>query len=111
MNNSLADSLLRMADNAKSGSGLFSNLKTEASAFGNTLTSLFKNKVFLGIAGIAGAGRRGEKIGGLQPFQQAVGALPVDVGLIILDEFQLVIHSRLLFIFYGYDTTSRPPAQ
>ena len=56
MNNSFADSLLRMADNAKSGSGLFSNLKTEASAFGNTLTSLFKNKVFLGIAGIAGAG-------------------------------------------------------
>ena len=40
MNNSFADSLLRMADNAKSGSGLFSNLKTEASAFGNTLTSL-----------------------------------------------------------------------
>lgn len=56
MNNSFADSLLRMADNAKSGSGLFSNLKTEASAFGNTLTSLLKNKVFLGIAGIAGAG-------------------------------------------------------
>ena len=43
--------------------------------------------------------------------QQAVGALPVDVGLIIFDEFLLVIHSRLLFIFYGYDTTSRPPAQ
>ena len=60
---------------------------------------------------IAGAGRRGEKIGGLQPFQQAVGALPVDIGLIIFDEFLLVIHSRLLFIFYGYDTTSRPPAQ
>ena len=56
MNNSFADSLLHMADNAKSGSGLFSNLKTEASAFGNTLTSLLKNKVFLGIAGIAGAG-------------------------------------------------------
>jgi len=56
MNNSFANSLLRMADNAKSGSGFFSNLKTEASAFGNTLTSLLKNKVFLGIAGIAGAG-------------------------------------------------------
>ena len=56
MNNSFANSLLRMADNAKSGFGFFSNLKTEASAFGNTLTSLLKNKVFLGIAGIAGAG-------------------------------------------------------
>ena len=56
MNNSFANSLLRMADNAKSGSGFFSNLKTEASVFGNTLTSLLKNKVFLGIAGIAGAG-------------------------------------------------------
>ena len=56
MNNSFANSLLRMTDNAKSGSGFFSNLKTEASVFGNTLTSLLKNKVFLGIAGIAGAG-------------------------------------------------------
>ena len=60
---------------------------------------------------VAGAGGRGEKIGGLQPFQQAVGTLPVDVGLIIFDEFLLIIHSRLLFVFYGYDTTSRPPAQ
>ena len=48
---------------------------------------------------IAGAGRRGEKIGGLQPFQQAVGALPVDVGLIIFDKLLLVIHSRLLYGF------------
>lgn len=56
INNDFANSLLNISQSAGGFKGFVSNAKAEISSFTSSLTGLLKNKVFLGIAGIAGAG-------------------------------------------------------
>lgn len=56
INSDFANSLLNISQNSKGLKGFMTNVKTEIFSFGSALTGLLKNKVFLGIAGIAGAG-------------------------------------------------------
>lgn len=56
LNNTFADSLLKLSETGEDGGGFFDNLSTKTKAFGNTLLTLLKNPVFLSIAGIAAAG-------------------------------------------------------
>ena len=46
---------------------------------------------------VAGAGGRSEKVSGLQPFQQTVGALAADIALVIFNEFLLIVHAAAPF--------------
>ncbi|WP_270438282.1 phage tail tape measure protein [Bacteroides bouchesdurhonensis] len=56
LNNTFADSLLKLSEAGEAGGGFFENLSTKTKAFGNTLLTLLKNPVFLSIAGIAAVG-------------------------------------------------------
>ena len=56
INSDFANSLLNISQNSQGLKGFMSNVKTEIFSFSSALTGLLKNKVFLGIAGIAGAG-------------------------------------------------------
>lgn len=56
INNDFANSLLNISQSAGGFKGFVSNAKAEISSFTSSMTGLLKNKVFLGIAGIAGAG-------------------------------------------------------
>lgn len=56
INNDFANSLINISQNSDGFKGFMSNAKAEISSFTSSLTGLLKNKVFLGIAGIAGAG-------------------------------------------------------
>lgn len=56
INNDFANSLLNISQSSGGFKGFVSNVKAEISSFTSSLTGLLKNKVFLGIAGIAGAG-------------------------------------------------------
>ena len=56
INNDFANSLLNISQSSGGFKGFVSNAKVEISSFTSSLTGLLKNKVFLGIAGIAGAG-------------------------------------------------------
>lgn len=56
INNDFANSLLNISQSSGGFKGFVSNAKAEISSFTSSLTGLLKNKVFLGIAGIAGAG-------------------------------------------------------
>lgn len=55
-NNQFASSLLKMAQDGGGVKGLFTNIIGSVKAFGTALMGLLSNPVFLGIAGIAGAG-------------------------------------------------------
>lgn len=56
INNDFANSLINISQNSDGFKGFMSNAKAEISSFTSSLTGLLKNKVFLGVAGIAGAG-------------------------------------------------------
>lgn len=56
INNDFANSLINISQNSNGLKGFMTNVKAEISSFTSSLTGLLKNKVFLGIAGIAGAG-------------------------------------------------------
>ena len=56
INSDFANSLLNISQNSQGLKGFMSNVKTEIFSFSSALTGLLKNKVFLGVAGIAGAG-------------------------------------------------------
>ena len=56
INNDFANSLINISQNSNGFKGFMTNVKAEISSFTSSLTGLLKNKVFLGIAGIAGAG-------------------------------------------------------
>ena len=56
LNNDFANSIMEIAQNSKNGKDFFANMRNEAVAFGNTLKGLLTNKVFMSLAGIAGAG-------------------------------------------------------
>lgn len=55
-NNQFASSLLKMAQDGGGIKGVFTNIVGSVKAFGAALMGLLSNPVFLGIAGIAGAG-------------------------------------------------------
>lgn len=56
INNSFANSILKMASNGKGFAGVFDGAIDNAKALGTTLMGFMKNPVFLSLAGIAGAG-------------------------------------------------------
>lgn len=55
-NNKFASSLASLAENSDGVNGFFQDATKHTKAFGSALLSLLKNPVFIGIAGIAGAG-------------------------------------------------------
>ena len=56
INNSFANSILKMASNGKGFAGVFDGAIDNAKALGTTLMGFMSNPVFLSLAGIAGAG-------------------------------------------------------
>lgn len=56
INNSFANSILKMSANGKGLKGVFKGAIEDAKAFGTTLMGFMTNPVFLALAGIAGAG-------------------------------------------------------
>lgn len=56
INNSFANSILKMASNGKGFAGVFDGAIDNAKALGTTLMGFMTNPVFLSLAGIAGAG-------------------------------------------------------
>lgn len=56
LNNTFADSILKLSEAGEGGEGFFDNLSIKTKAFSNTLLTLLKNPVFLSIAGIATVG-------------------------------------------------------
>jgi len=56
VNNSLANSLLDIAQNSKGTNGFFKELDSSAKAFGKTLLSFMTNPAFLAIIGLVGVG-------------------------------------------------------
>ena len=56
LNNSFADSLLKLSESSENEGSFFDNISLKSKAFGNTLLTLLKNPVFCSIAGIAVAG-------------------------------------------------------
>lgn len=56
INNQFAESLIEIGQSGKGVNGVFTEMKTNAKAFGKTLLGLMSNPVFMAIAAIGGAG-------------------------------------------------------
>lgn len=56
INNQFAESLIEIGQSGKGVNGVFTEMKTSATAFGKTLLGLLSNPVFMAIAAIGGAG-------------------------------------------------------